>query len=323
MHGDRHTRATGPVSLLVCWLLAFAAFDPAHAADSAPKSESASLQRALAMLKEGADGREVATMLEPLAYNSNARAQLLLGSLYVEGKSMPRDVVEGYAWIQVASTALEPEVASLAKKTLLAGESAMSGGDLIRADQRAIAIRSAIVERSYERYEAGMRAFTSERPESFTPWIKFGAETVQLKEMTESQSNPEFRPGCAVVTARRCGARSQAVAEPRCTGRIARADAGPSSMPSAQTHLVEPEFPPKLRGRNFRGTATFVAHVDRSGWICATALAKSSGEPLWDAAAFDAVTLWRLKPAMLRGGPVESLFVFAVSANSPSDGGPM
>ena len=315
MHGYRRIRATVPMVVLAFWLIVFAPFDPAWAADSTPNSESASVEQALAMLKKGADGREVATMLEPLAYEGNHHAQLLLGGLYVEGKNMPRDVVEGYAWVQVVATTLQSEVASLAKEMLLAGETAMSGGELIRVDQRASAIRSAIAERSYELYGMGVRTFTPERPVSFLPWIRFGVDVVQLTATTESQANPEFRLGCAAAVARRCPASSQAVSEPRCTGRILQSDTGPSVMPNAQTKLVQPEFPSKLR-HGFRGTAHLVVHVDRSGWICGAAIAKSSGEPLWDAAAVTALTLWRLKPAMLRGEAVEGLHLLAMTANS-------
>jgi TonB family protein len=315
IHGCGQARPILPMAVLAWLLLALAALGPARAGDSAPNSEPASVERALAMLKKGADGREVAKVLEPLAYDDSARAQLLLGGLYVEGKTMPRDVVEGYAWVQVAASALQPEVASLAKEMLQAGEAAMSGGELIRVDQRVSAIRSTIAERRYEQYGAGVRAFTPERPVSLLPWIKFAVDLVQLRAATESQTYPEFRLGCAAAAAPRCPSSSQAVAEPRCTGRILQADTGPSAMPSAQTKLVEPEFPSKLR-HGFRGTAHLVVHVDRSGWICGGAIAKSSGEPLWDAAALSALTLWRLKPAMLRGEAVESLHLLAMSGNS-------
>lgn len=127
IHGYRQIRAAVPTAVLGFWLVVGAAFDPARAADSASNTESGSVQQALEMLKKGADGREIVAMLEPLAYNGDTRAQLLLAGLYVEGKSMPRDVVEGYAWTRVAETSWQPEVASLAKKMLLAGEAALSG----------------------------------------------------------------------------------------------------------------------------------------------------------------------------------------------------
>jgi len=316
MHGYRQIRAAVPMAVLALWLVVGAAFDPVGAADSASNTESASVQQALEMLKKGADGREIVAMLEPLAYNGESRAQLLLAGLYVDGKSMPRDVVEGYAWARVAETAWQPDLASLAKKMLLAGEAALSGGELIRVDQRAIAIRSAIADRLNERYAAGVRAFTPERPVSFLPWIRFGTEVVQLAARAESPTNPEVRLGCAAAAARGCPASSRAVAEPRCTGQIVQPDTGPSSMPSAQTRVVAPETPSKLR-HDFRGTASFVVHVDRSGWICGAAIANSSGEPLWDTAALAALTLWRLKPAMLRGEAVESLHLVALTAGMP------
>lgn len=304
------------MAVLFGWLLAFATAGTARAADPDPNDDSASIERAAAMIKEGADGREIVALLEPLGNRGNARAQLLLGALHLDGKSMPRDAVEGHAWLEVAATTPDPALAKQAKDMLLANAAALSGSELIRAEQRAAAIRSGMAERGYQRYAAGLRHFTTERPVSFFPWIKFGTDVVQLTTATESQTNPDFQLGCAATAARRCLAKSQRVEGPRCTGRIVQLDSGPNAAPSRDTHVFAPDMPTELRRRGFRATAQVIVHVDGSGWVCSAAIAESSGAPLWDATALTAVTRWRLNPAMRGGEAVEGLYIVAISGRS-------
>ncbi|MGB5101888.1 MAG: TonB family protein [Steroidobacteraceae bacterium] len=298
------------------WMLAFAAAGPVRAADPDPNDDSASMERAVAMIKEGADGHEIVALLEPLGYKGNARAQLMLGVLHLDGKSMPRNVVQGHAWLEIAATTPDPTIARQAQDMLLANAAALSGSELIRAEQRAAAIRSEMAERSYQRYAAGLRHFTTERPVSFFPWIKFGAEVVQLTTPAASLSDPDFQLGCAATAARRCLAKSQRVEGPRCTGRIVQVDSGPNAAPSRDTHVVAPDMPTELRRRGFRATAQVVVHVDGSGWVCGAAIAASSGAPLWDATALTTVTRWRLNPAMRGGEAVEGLYIVSLSGRS-------
>ena len=91
-------------------------------------------------------------------------------------------------------------------------------------------------------------------------------------------------------------------------------DSGPSASSGSETHVVMPEIPEKLRRQRSQTSTAVVVHVDRSGWICAAAIAESSGEPSWDQAALKAVTLWRLKPAVLRGEAVESLMLTTLTS---------
>ena len=313
--GEQRIHATVRMAIIVAWLLAFAAAGSTRAADSAPNNESASVERAVAMLKDGAEaeGREAIAILETLGYQGDARAQLLLGAIYFDGKAVPRDVVQSYAWLEVAATTELSAIANHAKKMLLANQAALSGGDLIRADQRAALIRSAMAERNYELFGAGVRQFTMERPVSFSPSITFGTELVQLTPTSSSQTHPDRRPGCAAAPTRTCPPNSKSIDGPRCTGRILQPDTGPSAVESAKPDLVAPDFPHKLRRRNFSGTAYIVVHVDRTGWICGAAIAASSGEPSWDAAVLTAVTLSRLKPAIRQGEAVEGLHMIAMS----------
>lgn len=304
------------MAVMIGWLVAFATAGPARAADPDPNDDTATIERAVTMIKEGADGREIVALLDPLGNRGNARAQLLLGALHLDGKNMPRDVVEGHAWLEVAAATPDPALARQAKDMLLANAAALSGSELIRADQRATAIRSGMAERSYQRYAAGLRHFTTERPVSFFPWIKFESEVVQLTTPAASQSDPGFQLGCAATAARRCQAKSQRVEGPRCTGRIVQVDSGPSAAPASETHLVTPDMPRDLRRRGSRATAYVIVHVDHSGWVCGAAIAASSEAPSWDAAALTAVTRWRLNPAMRDGQAVEGLYIVSLVARS-------
>jgi len=306
-------RARAIARAAIVMLLAGSGADPTPAASSPATEQAGLVERASAMLQQGANGKDVVAMLEPLAYQSNGRAQLLLGSVYFDGKAMPRDIVQGYAWISVAATSLDPAVAKKAGEMLLAGGPMLSGGDLIQADQRATSIRSTIADRQYEQYGAGVRPFTTERPSSFSPWITFGAALVQLAPPTTSQTNPNVRLGCAAAANRGCSSQSQAVKGPRCTGRIVQPETGASSRPGDGTYMAVPHAPAELRQRGRSGTVVFVVHVDRSGWICSAAIAESSGEPSWDAEALSAVTLSRLKPATRQGEAVEALHMLAMS----------
>jgi TonB family protein len=281
------------------------------AADLQAKETSASVGRAWQMMQEGADRREVVAMVEPLALAGGELAQLMLGAIFFDGKDVPRDPVQGYAWLQVAATAADAAIAKRAQDMMRTNAQGLSGGELIRADQRAAAIRSTVAERLYARYSAGLQRFTAERPVSFTPWITFGTEMVQLSEPDLAKGARDFQLGCAAADNRLCAPQSRSAEGPRCTGKIVQADAGPTTMGKG-SYVVRPEYPVRLRNSGVGGTVIFIAHVDRSGWICGAAIAESSGEAALDKEALEALIQWRLIPAMREGEAVEALHRLAL-----------
>ncbi|SDT85936.1 protein TonB [Verrucomicrobium sp. GAS474] len=78
------------------------------------------------------------------------------------------------------------------------------------------------------------------------------------------------------------------------------------SRPDA-LHNAPPPYPEAARARGIEGTAMVLVRVGRDGAAREVTLASSSGSALLDAAAVEAVRLWRFRPASLGGLAVESL----------------
>jgi protein TonB len=104
-----------------------------------------------------------------------------------------------------------------------------------------------------------------------------------------------------------------------------RVEAAPSSRPAARAtdgavlsakprYRVNPapEYPLASRRRREEGVVMVKVTVDANGAPAAISLAASSGHPLLDAAALDAVRRWTFDPARAAGVPVSSLVTVPV-----------
>jgi protein TonB len=65
-----------------------------------------------------------------------------------------------------------------------------------------------------------------------------------------------------------------------------------------------PAYPEASRLRGEQGAVGLDLSIDAQGRVVSVVVARSSGSPALDAAARDAVTAWRFRPAMVDGRPV-------------------
>lgn len=287
-----------------------------HPADEEPVTRQAAFARAVDLLRMGGDKQRAVEMLDTVARLGDARAQVLLGSAYLLGQHVPQDKVLGFAWLKVATKGgsyFEEGTRQKADELLRSAEPAMTGAELIRADQLA----ASLVEERERRRADGLRravaVFTREPPTQTVPVVLFAAESVTLAAPGADSDVPLYRVGCAAGGGERCPRPDEVPAGPRCTGSIAKPDILASSFPDPGTRISRPDFPREARKWGLEGITLLLVHSDRSGWICGVALADSSGVPGLDRAAVDAVRSWRIKPAMIGADPVESLSPLAIT----------
>lgn len=79
------------------------------------------------------------------------------------------------------------------------------------------------------------------------------------------------------------------------------------------TYVVSPEFPRRALSEGFEGNVRFAVHIDRSGYVCRGVLLKATWVPEIDRAVLDAASVWRRRPAMMQGKPVEAIQVATVT----------
>ncbi|HVY40184.1 MAG TPA: TonB family protein, partial [Polyangia bacterium] len=111
--------------------------------------------------------------------------------------------------------------------------------------------------------------------------------------------------------------RPSLVAPPACDAAPRPAAAGSSAgaiaaaIPRYRTNPV-PEYPVPSRRRREEGIVYLNVTVQPNGWPAAVSLNRSSGHPLLDQAALDAVRRWTFEPGRAGGVPVSSLVVVPV-----------
>ena len=271
--------------------------------------------RAVETLRRG-DASALA-MLEELARRGDARAQLALGRACLDGKLVPQDRVQGYAWLAIAA---EGHAGSFfgagtqeqARLQMLDAARSLSGPELIRADQAAIAFRAEREQAVARDVNRVTSALTGQTPVS-TETLEFASDTVTVQAPRAGTSGLVAVPGCAATPdASGCPRPAEIGGGTRCSGEIPRPDHRPSTGPGPGTHIVSPVYPLEARKWSVEGAAGVLAHVDSSGWICLAAMAVGSGAESLDTAALDAVRRWRVVPAMKAATPVESLGLFFV-----------
>lgn len=225
-----------------------------------------------------------------LAEAGDSRSQLLLSTVLVEGKRLPRDLPQAYAWAYVAAAedvyAFGSSARPMAQKVKADLEARLSGADLIRGERVAQTYLAA--------HEADFRQRLAAAREVFT----------------DSASHPgiEVRPGCAlkpdmiVCT----GLRKDLAQGPRCQGPLAKSSKDNGAMPRL-ARVREPAYPKTAVMHAWEGVFVFAAHVDRNGYVCRIAVIKGSGYRAIDDTVLAILPSWRFEPEMEDGQPVEGV----------------
>lgn len=136
--------------------------------------------------------------------------------------------------------------------------------------------------------------------------IARGALAATLHSPTAEPAGGEARAeaGPPPATTVKGGAASFSAAAPS-AGAIA------SAKPRYRTNPL-PEYPIPSRRRREEGIVYLNVTVQPNGWAAAVSLNRSSGHPLLDQAAIDAVRRWTFDPGRAGGVPVSSLVVVPV-----------
>jgi TonB family protein len=227
-----------------------------------------------------------------LAQAGDARSQLLLGMTLLQGEDLPRDVAQGFAWLQIATSdskfAFGNSAVETARKQRAIIEPRLSGADLIHADRIANEYLGA-ASKEFERRKANASL-----------------------ALTGHATDPGIVvvPGCALDRSMApCGlARKYADWSHSCTGDIATPEVEASAT-GPDAFVTTPEYPNEARRQAWEGVVIVELHVDHSGYPCRVALLRGSGHGAIDKAVLDSVRGWRLQPATTGGRPVETLYV--------------
>jgi len=100
--------------------------------------------------------------------------------------------------------------------------------------------------------------------------------------------------------------RKDFVATEHCSGAIQVTDKPATAIsPDARLQPLPRSAP--------RGTASLNIYVDRSGFVCSSMIWKSSGDPDFDIAALEAVSLSRFAPGLRATNAVDSLLRFQIT----------
>jgi protein TonB len=285
------------------WLLPAAS---PGATDDAP-----SIARALSMLRE--DPAQGAAMLATLAQMGEPRAQLLYGSMLVEGKQVQQNSALGLAYVKLAAASSDETfnrvLGEQARSAVTRYELLLPGSDILQAEQIAARMTDERNANGAATMQSAVAPYTNEKLLQTRPFV-FGTEPVQLT-VPPAVTQQLMRLGCAAENLGGCGAAPKPGAPGHCTGRLPKVDIEPSAVgPGAKT--VPPYFPSAFRG-GVNATVQLVGHIDSSGWVCSAIVVRSAGDQRLDAAALEAVRQWKFAPAQKDGAPSESLHQFAVT----------
>jgi protein TonB len=73
---------------------------------------------------------------------------------------------------------------------------------------------------------------------------------------------------------------------------------------------IPPRYPPEAARRGQQGTVTLRLYIAPDGNVMSAEVAESSGFPLLDRAARDAVAHWRFRPAKLEGHAIPGSLLY-------------
>jgi TonB family protein len=274
-------------------LLLFALLTTALSGVAAKADDSATGSRTLGeavALIEREQGVDAVPILRDLAENGHARAQVMLGAAYSEGKWLPRDPLQAYVWLRIAATLHRGAVQQWAmlpkaRELMLQAAGAVDGAGLIEGDARAAEFIRARNQAWDQSFQLGVRG--------------------QAGEEDPLHQRFAFRVGCAVRSVGPHCKASAAAAQPGCTGALeANADVKASGA-GKSAKVFQPDYPGA--GRRNDSHVGVLAHVDRSGWVCYVKVTDSSDDAGIDGAVVETLSQWRFAPATKAGEPVESL----------------
>lgn len=294
------------------------AFTPAvRADDGTPGTYAPSFAKTVEQLRMGGSHAGDVANLEKLAQLGDARAQVLVGGIYIEGKYVPQDKVKGYAWLQVAA---QPSgngyFTQGSREKALAliheAESMLTPEERSQAEHIAADFITDRARRQKDGVDRAERIFIRPQSTLVESMVEIPAGSVVLTPLTGSSDDPLYRVGCAAETAAGCPPES-VLKGPHCTGRLGVPASDQTPVDQVSPRVTQPEYPTDAQARGVDGTVTLLAHVDSSGWMCAVVLAVSSGTPSLDQAAVETAAQWRLRPATNAGRPVEGLYPFQVT----------
>lgn len=266
--------------------------------------------------KPKAEKAKIVPLLEAVARRGDARAQVMLGAVYLMGELVPPDPVIGYSWLQIGSVTsdgpYDATTQSTASDLMRKVEPHLTGAQLIKADQ----ITQQFLREREQRIQGGIanaaKFYVGEAPTQ--PDLAYASDPVQIRPDLAPTPGDSFAWGCAVgPVAFGCGEAQAGLPPQPCTGSIPRSQAPPLDRKDPDVRVRRPVYPAMAARNGLEGDTRVVAHVDSSGWVCSARLGVSSGIDVLDRAAIEAVRQWRLKPALRDGTPVESLRVFVIS----------
>jgi TonB family protein len=258
-------------------------------AGSAPALAAVTFSEAANKYEPGLSKAVVGDLRE-LAESGDTRAQYYYGVELMRGDDVARDLVQGYAWIEIAAdcaaTCSSAEASALAQDGRLKLQHFLSGTQLLEAERIAESFLTPRREAHRRAVDAAEQALTG----------KSIAEGVALHPGCAAQA----LDGCEVGPHREAGRTS-------CGGVVANPDRLPADRgPHAQVRA--PKYPASAREASSEGRVVIGAHVDYTGFVCQATIISSSGNDEIDRAALEALLKWRLQPAVEEGRAVDALF---------------
>jgi TonB family protein len=256
-------------------------------------------------------------ILEAVAKRGDARAQVMLGAVLLQGELQPQDKIAGYSWLQIGKASgdgpYDATTQSKAGELMRKVEPGMSGSELIKADQ----ITQRFLAERQERLDDGIAQaglfYVGELPTA-SDLNAFASDPAQVKAGLAPVPGGDFMLGCAKdSTLSGCSGIDPSVVAQGCQGTIYRSTSKPIDTRDRSMRLRLPAYPVAARRAGLEGDARLVMHVDGSGWICSVKLAVSSSVDVLDQAAMQGARRWRVNPGVRDGKPVESLQTVVVS----------
>jgi TonB family protein len=254
----------------------------------------ATFDSVLSVIERGNSTQAVNDLLA-LANRGDARAQYLLGLAYLEAKWVELNIPQALSWLTLAADGYDGSFATSAadeaRQALLKFESRVSGPDLIKADQITAAFLAnynGVLKASEARGRLALRAASA-----------------TTDATTEPASGVMF--GCALAADQgSCPKEAAQLSGERCAG-VFPPPQTPASNTRSKQDAPAPTYPKAARRWAWEGKAIFLAHIDRSGYVCRVTLIQNTDFEELDLATLNAVRRWRFTPAQADGQPVESI----------------
>ena len=317
---ESHRRSFYRTSRPARWVALLAAVLPTASRGASDESawtpQQIGFSRAVDVLRSGGDHAYAIKMLDRIARQGDARAQVLLASLYIEGKELPADPVLAQAWLQVATSGQSyfvEDTLHWAQDLLLSNSTRLTGPQLIAAE----ALSSKMILERTQSLDNGIREALKARYTTVEPTLANGRvlfnDKISVSVPETAGESPMFKPGYAITEARDGSARAADQNAARaCTGEIEPYDQPPTIAVDGNGQ-AGPTYPTSARRLGVEGRAVVLIHIGRTGKVCGASIAYSTGSPLLDAAAIDDMRRRQFTPALHGGQPTESFVTFGMT----------